>query len=177
MDADDKSAACVQKPAWLFVDRVSSSQSTHSQRRYRAQISTSARHRIRHGIRHTATRVWTASLPVCRKRPFATHVDRLRPRLEGRRLPVAGAAARSPAGSGRQRRPRYHDCASGVRDDRPGLDSCLTRAPDGRRARRLEARPPRPHPGPHGQHRAGPVGQRRGPQGQLREQGEKVLVS
>ena len=42
----------------------------------------------------------------------------------------------------------YHDFAFGVRDDRPELDSCV-RAPDGRRARRLEARPPRPYPGPH----------------------------
>ena len=49
----------------------------------------------------------------------------------------------------------YHDFASGVRDDRPGLDSCLARPAAGRRARRLEARPPRPQPRPPGQHRAG----------------------
>ena len=42
----------------------------------------------------------------------------------------------------------YHDLASGVRDDRPGLDSCLRALPEGRRARRLEARPPRPQPSP-----------------------------
>ena len=38
------------------------------------------------------------------KRPFATHADRLRPRLEDRRLPVAGPAARRPAGRCRRRR-------------------------------------------------------------------------
>ena len=49
----------------------------------------------------------------CRKRSFATHVARLRPRLEDRRLPVAGPAARRPAG-GRRRRRRStsHDFAS-----------------------------------------------------------------
>ena len=31
---------------------------------------------------------------MCRKRSFATHADQLRPRLEDRRLPVAGPAAR-----------------------------------------------------------------------------------
>ena len=71
----------------------------------------------------------TWSLPVYRKRPFTTHADRLRPRLEGRRLPVAGPAARRAADRGRRRRP-------------PGTRQLRTRAPDGRRARRLEARPP-----------------------------------
>ena len=37
---------------------------------------------------------------MCRKRSFATHADRLRPRLEYRRLPIAGPAARRPAGRG-----------------------------------------------------------------------------
>ena len=32
----------------------------------------------------------TASLPVCRKRPFATQADRLRPRLVAEALPPAG---------------------------------------------------------------------------------------
>ena len=35
-----------------------------------------------------------APWPVCHKRPFTTPADRLRPRLEGGRLPVAGPAAR-----------------------------------------------------------------------------------
>ena len=35
---------------------------------------------------------------LCRKRPFAIHADRLRPRLEGGRLPAAGPAARRSAG-------------------------------------------------------------------------------
>ena len=34
----------------------------------------------------------------CPKRPFTTHADRRRQRLKGGRLPVAGAAARRPAG-------------------------------------------------------------------------------
>ena len=36
----------------------------------------------------------TAPVVACRKRPFTTHADRLRARLEGGRLPVAGPAAR-----------------------------------------------------------------------------------
>ena len=64
-------------------------------------------------------------MPVCRKRPFATDADRLRPRLEDRRLPVARPAARRPVGRGHRRGQPVHDFASGVRDDRPGLDSCL----------------------------------------------------
>ena len=35
---------------------------------------------------------------ACRKRPFTTHADQLRPRLEGGRLPVAGPATRRAAG-------------------------------------------------------------------------------
>ena len=63
---------------------------------------------------------------MCRKRPFATQADRRRPRLEGRRPPVAGPAARRAAGEGIDDAANlYHDFASGVRDDRPGLDSCL----------------------------------------------------
>ena len=38
----------------------------------------------------------------------------------------------------------YHDFASGGRDDRPGLDSCVERPEEGRRARGLETRPSRP---------------------------------
>ena len=39
-----------------------------------------------------------ASGTVCRKRPFTTRADRLRSRLKGGRLPVAGPAARRAAG-------------------------------------------------------------------------------
>ena len=61
------------------------------------------------------------------------------------------------------RRPRLRRLfASGVRD---GARQLPARAPDGRRDRRLEARPPRPQPHPPGQHRAGPVDPRRGPTG------------
>ena len=42
----------------------------------------------------------------CPKRAFTTQADRLRPRLEGGRLPVAGPAARRATGRGRRRRPR-----------------------------------------------------------------------
>ena len=65
--------------------------------------STYARHRIRHAIRHTAVLAGAPS-PSCPKRPFTTHADRLRPRLEGRRLPVAGSAG--GAGGGAQARGR-----------------------------------------------------------------------
>ena len=44
----------------------------------------------------------------------------LRPRLEGGWLPVAGPAARRAAGVDAAH--VYHDCASGVRDERPGRD-------------------------------------------------------
>ena len=85
-----------------------------------------------------------AGLPItsiCRKRPFTTHADRLRPRLKGRRLPVAGPAARRAAGRGRRRRPRLPRRRV-RRPRRPaGARQLPARAPDGRRARRLEARP------------------------------------
>ena len=92
-----------------------------------------------------------AGLPItsiCRKRPFTTHADRLRPRLKDRRLPVAGPAARRAADRGRRRRPRLP--RRRVRRPRrpPGTRQLPARAPDGRRARRLEARPPRPVPWP-----------------------------
>ena len=100
---------------------------------------------------------------LCRKRPFTTHADRRRSRLKGGRLPVAGPVARRAAGRWRRRRPRLRRLfASGVRD---GARQLPARAPDGRRDRRLEARPPRPQPHPPGQHRAGPVDPRRGPTG------------
>ena len=59
------------------------------------------------------------------KRPFTTHADRLRPRLESRRLPVAGPAADALRAAGVDAVHVYHDFASGVRDDRPGLNSCV----------------------------------------------------
>ena len=102
---------------------------------------------------------------ACPTRPFATHADRLRSRLESRRLPVAGPAARRAAGRGRRRRPRLPRLRV-RRPRRPtGTRQLRARAPDGRRARRLEARLSRPHPRPPGQRSAGPVGPRRGPAG------------
>ena len=102
-------------------------------------------------------------ISMCRKRPFTTHADRLRSRLKGGRLPVAGPVARRAAGRGRRRRPRLRRLfAASVRD---GARQLPARAPDGRRDRRLGARPPRPQPHPPGQHRAGPVDPRRGPTG------------
>ena len=83
-------------------------------------------------------------------------------------FPVAGPAARRPAGRGRRGdqplpRPRLR------RTRRPaGTRQLLARATEGRRARRLEARPSRPQPRPPGQHRTGPVDPRRGPAGARR---------
>ena len=87
--------------------------------------STSARHRIRHGIRHTAALVG--------RRPCRCVANgRLRHMLIG--------YARVSKADGSQSLDRqrdalratgvdaghvYHDFASGVRDDRPGLDSCV----------------------------------------------------
>ena len=62
------------------------------------------------------------------------------------RLPVSGRASRWSS-------------------TRPGTRELLAGPAEGRRARRLEARPPRPQPRPSGQHRAGPVRPRRGPAG------------
>ena len=64
-------------------------------------------------------------MPACRKRPFTTRADRLRPRLEGGRLPVAGLQRDALQAAGVDAGHAYHDFASGVRDDRPGLDSCV----------------------------------------------------
>ena len=87
--------------------------------------ATSARQRIRHGIRHTAAR---AGRRLC---PYVAN-GRLRHRRIGyARVSkadgfqsldlqrVALQAAGVDAGY------VYHDVASGVRDDRPGLDSCV----------------------------------------------------
>ena len=87
--------------------------------------ATYARHRIRHGIRHTAAR---AGRGLC---PCVTN-DRLRHRR------IGYARVSKADGSQSLDLPRdalqaagvdagyvYHDVASGVRDDRPGLDSCV----------------------------------------------------
>ena len=94
--------------AWLNSEAITEAirpcnpQGTFGARHWHTRL-TYARHRIRHGIRHTAGACWTGSLPVCRKRPFTTHADRLHPRLTGGRLPVAGPVARRPAGRGHRR--------------------------------------------------------------------------
>ena len=64
--------------------------------------------------------------PACRKRPFTTHADRLRPRLKSGRLPVAGPAARRAAGvdAGNV----YHDFASSVTRRPPGTRQLRARA-------------------------------------------------
>ena len=57
----------------------------------------------------------------------------------------------------------YHDCASGVRDDRAGLDSCVraSRATCSSSGSSTASAAPLPP----GQHRSEPVGPRRGPAG------------
>ena len=41
---------------------------------------------------------WKGSLPVCRKRPFAIHADRLRPRSQKRRAPSRWTCSATPCG-------------------------------------------------------------------------------
>ena len=63
---------------------------------------------------------------LCRKPSFATQADRLRPRLEDRRLQSLDLQRDTLRAAGVDAAVNlYHDLASGVRDDRPGLDSCL----------------------------------------------------
>ena len=63
--------------------------------------------------------------PSYRKRSFAIHADRLRPsrRPTARSRWTCSADALRAAGVDEGN--LYHDLAAGVRDDRPGLDSCL----------------------------------------------------
>ena len=76
---------------------------------------------------------------------------RLRPRLEERRLPVAGPAARRPAGGGRQRRGQPLPRLRLRPPRRPAGSRQLPAGPaEGRRAHGLEARPPRPQSGSSG---------------------------
>ena len=68
---------------------------------------------------------WKAQHPSCPKPPFAIHVDRLRPGLEGdgsQSLDLQRDALRD---AGVDAESIYHDFASGARDDRPGLENCL----------------------------------------------------
>ena len=70
-----------------------------------------------------------------------------------------------PAGRGHRRGQRLPRLRL-RRTRRPaGTRQLLASPAEGRRARRLEARPPGPQPRPSGQHRAGPVRPRRGPCG------------
>ena len=61
--------------------------------------STSARQRIRHGLRHTAARAGRRPRRSVPNDRLPTQADRLRPRLEGGRLPVAGSSPASAARS------------------------------------------------------------------------------
>ena len=65
--------------------------------------------------------------PSCRKRPLAIHADRLRSRLKGETAPQSLDLQRAVlrAEGIDEAADLYHDVASGVRDDRPGLDSCV----------------------------------------------------
>ena len=87
--------------------------------------STSARHRIRHGIRHTA------ALAGRRPRQSVAN-DRLRHMLIGyaRVSKADGSQSRdlqrdALRAAGADVGHVYHAVASGVSDDRPGLDSCV----------------------------------------------------
>ena len=86
---------------------------------------TSATHRIRHGIRHTA------ALAGRRLRPYVAN-GLLRYMLIGYARVSKADGSQSLdlqrdalQAAGVDAGHVYHDCASGVRDDRPGLDSCL----------------------------------------------------
>ena len=70
--------------------------------------------------------------PLCRKRPFTTHADRLRPRLEDRRLPVAGPAVRRPAGPRASTTRPTSTTTSPPAYATPGRDSTAACAPCGK---------------------------------------------
>ena len=76
---------------------------------------------------------------VCRKRSFATHADQLRPRLEDRRLPVAGPAARRLRASTTRPTSTTTSFPASATTGRDSTDC-------------LRARPAGPEPRPPGQH-------------------------
>ena len=87
--------------------------------------STYARHRIRHGIRHTAARAGRRPCPCVANG-----------RLRHRRIGYARVSKADGSQSLDLQRDAlqaagvdavnvYHDFATGARDDRPGLDSCM----------------------------------------------------
>ena len=68
------------------------------------------------------------------------------PRLEDRRSQSLDLQPRPPGPLALTTRSTSTTTLASVRDDRPGLDSCLRALRQGRRARGLEDRPPRPQP-------------------------------
>ena len=86
---------------------------------------TYARHRIRHGIRHTAAGAGRHPCPSVangRLRHMLIGDARVSKADGSQSLDLQRDALQA---AGVDARHVYHDCASGVRDDRPGLDSCL----------------------------------------------------
>ena len=127
--------------------------------------STSARHRIRHGIRHTAARAWRSF-----RRCIAN--DRLRHMLIGYARVSKADGSQSLdlqrdalQAAGVDAVHVYHDFASGVRDDRRDSTAACARSGRATCSSSGSSTAPRSHPRPPGQHRAGPVGSRRGPAG------------
>ena len=87
--------------------------------------ATYARHRIRHGIRHTeepAGRRLRPHVPNPRLRHMLIGYARVSKVDGSQSLDLQQDALRA---EGVEAINLYHDLASGVRDDRPGLDSCL----------------------------------------------------
>ena len=77
--------------------------------------------------------------PPCRKRSFATHADRLRPRLEARRLPSRWTCSATPCGPrASTTRPTFYPRPCLRRPRRPaGTRQLPARSAEGRRARGL----------------------------------------
>ena len=86
---------------------------------------------------HLGATTWVqTSAGTCHTEPSPPDTSGLVPPCSGISvLPAPGWPLYTP-----ESRRLYHDFASGVRDDRPGLDSCLRSLRKGRRARRVESR-------------------------------------
>ncbi len=96
--------------------------------------------------------------------PLENEPDRLRSAISKTDGPQSLDLLRdAPGAAGVDAGRRYHDLAFRPSRRPAGARQLPARPAEGRRERRLEARPPRPEPSPPGRHRAGPVSPRRGP--------------